>query len=372
MSQYEKGKPIVYSYNTNLQTNLLKNLYREIYENTHSYDFPVKESGGVGGIDRYNINVDNIRKVLSDINLGPCSLHGEQLTDSDYKYICKWFPTDSKEHFDNNCEDKITKSLLEKLNWIDNDIDYCINRQGFRAKDFDKIDTKCILFSGCSQTFGIGVNLQDTFSGIVSKHFNRQGINLGIPGYGLDVQSIYFSLFVDKEINPQLIDAVVIYVPPPGRIINFYYENGKLTSTKLQEDVLFSTKKYEEEYLDEIPFSLLNNTIETLGINSNSSTEEVNNFLEAGMSHNIDYFRSKNLEHYVMTRENNFLRDVSAINSIKLFCMENNIPLIIEKQDWQSITMAEDLARDLSHHGIRTHKDIANRIISKLELILDK
>jgi hypothetical protein len=34
--------------------------------------------------------------------------------------------------------------------------------------------------------------------------------------------------------------------------------------------------------------------------------------------------------------------------------------------------MAEDLARDLSHHGKRTHKDIANRIIAKLELILDK
>ena len=72
------------------------------------------------------------------------------------------------------------KSLMEKLNWIDNDITYSFNEHGFRSDSFEKHCT--ILTNGCSQTMGIGLPLEDMWSKQIANHYNTNYHNLAVAG----------------------------------------------------------------------------------------------------------------------------------------------------------------------------------------------
>lgn len=70
---------------------------------------------------------------------------------------------------------------------------YKINRYNFRGP-FDLDDTRPkIGFFGCSFTFGEGVKEDNTFSGIVGKHFNLNTFNFGIGGAGIERVARTFS-----------------------------------------------------------------------------------------------------------------------------------------------------------------------------------
>jgi len=71
----------------------------------------------------------------------------------------------------------------------------------------------------------------------------------------------------------------------------------------------------------------------------------------------------------MQTQENNFKRDILATNTIKLFCLEHNIPLVI-KQSTARIATAIDFARDMMHFGPKTHSNIAKDIIAALNIYL--
>jgi hypothetical protein len=73
----------------------------------------------------------------------------------------------------------------------------------------------------------------------------------------------------------------------------------------------------------------------------------------------------------MFTKENNFIRDLHSINSIKCFCLENNIPLIVQEGS-PTIATKDDWARDMRHFGKQTHTNISKDIISKLGIYLDK
>jgi lysophospholipase L1-like esterase len=68
-----------------------------------------------------------------------------------------------------------------------------ISRQGFRGRDFETAKpagTRRILFLGDSNTFGIGVDVEETFSSLLEPWLNGSGtryetINLGVPGYSV-------------------------------------------------------------------------------------------------------------------------------------------------------------------------------------------
>ena len=63
--------------------------------------------------------------------------------------------------------------------------------------------------------------------------------------------------------------------------------------------------------------------------------------------------------------------DLHSINSIKCFCLDNNIPLLVIEGS-PTIATKDDWARDMRHFGKQTHSNIANDIISKLQLYIDK
>ena len=115
--------------------------------------------------------------------------------------------------------------------------------------------------------------------------------------------------------------------------------------------------------------SQLNDANKVFNITPYTSTEEINLKLDAGFDQHINNHRSRSLEHFILTKENILAREISAINSIKVFCLENNIPLIVKAQSWEK-SVSSDLARDLAHHGPNTHNSIAQQIISDLNPIL--
>lgn len=86
----------------------------------------------------------------------------------------KWLSSDNRDEYKKNL--KKNKSLLDRGNWINKEIDYKINRYGFRCSEFTT--EPGIVWLGCSYTSGIGVMEEKTFAYQVSKKLNLKNWNL--------------------------------------------------------------------------------------------------------------------------------------------------------------------------------------------------
>ena len=128
------------------------------------------------------------------------------------------------------------------MGWCDEsgntvNIEYKLNKQGFRAKNLNLVDKSSILFLGCNSTFRIGMNIETTLPQIViSDYFDMENLNYGQPGHCLELSVLYLSLFLDKEIDPSLIKAVVVYLPPPGRPLSLFYDRTQLNIRNMADD----------------------------------------------------------------------------------------------------------------------------------------
>lgn len=98
------------------------------------------------------------------------------------------------------------------------------NKYGFRSDEFINNDSNYhIVFAGCSETFGVGGALEDTWSKIlfnsINKNIDLSGYySLGVPGIGFqDILSILLDYF-DKFKIP---DAIFIMFPNLGRTIRW-------------------------------------------------------------------------------------------------------------------------------------------------------
>lgn len=150
----------------------------------------------------------------------------------------KWWGLDSKKNFDKN---------IHKLGfYVDNPIEYSINRQLFRCEfDFDKnaegMDVDIAV--GCSHTFGTGHLLENTWPNIVSKYTGRKVINLGCPGHG--VETSYINL--KKYIEFFNVKNVFHYQPIYSR---YYVYDGVHNSFILTTETSnFNKTSWSEEYI---------------------------------------------------------------------------------------------------------------------------
>jgi hypothetical protein len=121
-----------------------------------------------------------------------------------------WFSSDTLEKYKMNFLKKY--DLLEKNEWIDyNKFTYKFNSQGFRCEEF-AINPN-IMFLGCSNTFGEGLPLENSWTYIVAKELNLEPINLSISGGSPDSSFRICYGYIEK-IKPK----ILIYLePPPGR-----------------------------------------------------------------------------------------------------------------------------------------------------------
>ena len=331
--------------------------------------------GGRDINNTYTTNLSKIRRawhytVMSHIK--PSELIQLE-PDSKYSKRVGWYPSDSKDCFKNNTQDKIGTNLMYKLGWTKEDgqpkdLWYDINEYGFRCVNFSTADQPGIVTLGCSFAFGVGLHNKDTFTQKVASHYGLENYNLGTPGRGLDFLSIYVSLFLEHELNPELIKAVVVYLPPAGRETIFHYNDGDLQTAEMHNDVMAPTNWYQGKPLK----NLVPVNSEVAGRFNLYDTEdkvEIQQKLDDGLSKYIDQYRSTLWEHLMITKENHFKRDMFSLNTIKLFCLEKNIPLVIATQS-SPIATTVDFARDLMHFGPLTHSNIAHDIISQLNIHL--
>lgn len=88
----------------------------------------------------------------------------------------QWLPTDSQWRWAKNSNDPVTKKTLEDLGWSSDNIQYTFNEHGFRADEFVGDG---VMFLGCSLTAGIGMDLERSWTNIVSKYLNLKNWNMG-------------------------------------------------------------------------------------------------------------------------------------------------------------------------------------------------
>jgi len=91
---------------------------------------------------------------------------------------------DSKEWYQKNLSDPVTRQRLEMLGFIDTPIEYTYNSHGFRTADFDQpVDIVCF---GCSFTMGTGTHEKDTWPAQLSRLTGLRVANLGHAGSSND------------------------------------------------------------------------------------------------------------------------------------------------------------------------------------------
>jgi hypothetical protein len=100
------------------------------------------------------------------------------------------------------------------------DFSYYINDIGFRDQ-YPTRDTKNLFaFFGCSMTLGEGLPTEDNFPYLVSKHFNKQHLNFGLPGVG----AYRIALIFAAAVNVWNIETAVVTLPNWAR---FHYVDSK-------------------------------------------------------------------------------------------------------------------------------------------------
>lgn len=112
----------------------------------------------------------------------------------------KWLCTDSQERFDHNL--KTSYSSLQQYGWLDKNISYKLNSEGFRCDEFSNDDS--IVFFGPSITMGIGLCLEDIYPTIVSNSLNLKCFNLAIAGTSNDT-SFRLAYHWLSKIKPKIV-----------------------------------------------------------------------------------------------------------------------------------------------------------------------
>jgi len=193
--------------------------------------------------------------------------------------------------------------LLKQHDWIDKSFTYKFNSHGFRCNEFT--DKPTIMFLGCSFTCGIGLPIEFIWPELLSKNLNMHCANLGIGGGSNDAAFRLCNGWIDI-INPQL---VILLPPPPDRL-----------------ELLNST------------------TINNLSLSWEQSTDSF-------------------LKEWIMDDNNSYFNNLKNKLAIQNICVTRNIKfLALEFGQMHSV----DLARDLSHSGIKSNKIFAEHILTKL------
>lgn len=137
---------------------------------------------------------------------------GQDETSSSFNYCSG----DSQDTFLENL-----KSQPEDWYYRDKKITYSYNKNGHRCKELEDIDlSNYILFAGCSHTEGVGLELENTYPYLLSQHYNCDYYNLSLGGTGID--AIEYNLISWFSLIKQKPKFVVVQWPDHSRFLSAY------------------------------------------------------------------------------------------------------------------------------------------------------
>ena len=196
----------------------------------------------------------------------------------------------------------------KNYNWKDTDVTYDINSLGYRSKEFKKKEA-CNLYLGCSHTLGEGLPLENTFAYLINQHLDDYALyNVGVRGASPEDCFRRLQNFLHYDIK-----RVFFYVPHMAR--RSFFLNNKWTTLSMRKDWKL-------------------------------------------------FRRCKSLVSSLYSIEYEQLMFNMAIKATKMLCVENNIPIYILTDG--DIHCNRD-ARDHSHWGIESHRNLANKFIDMIE-----
>ena len=133
------------------------------------------------------------------------------LRETDRSQTLSFYPADTQELYKKNL-----KTQPSDWRWRNLPINYSLNSQGFRCKEFDSLDwNKSILTFGCSNTFGVGVNDTDTWPHKLGLFLQKPIINLAQGGQGWGFNWVNSVRVIEAGHKPL---AVVYYWPSTERM----------------------------------------------------------------------------------------------------------------------------------------------------------
>ena len=201
------------------------------------------------------------------------------------------------------------KKYEKNYHWKAEDITYDINSLGYRSCEFDTA-TPCNLYLGCSHVLGEGLPLEDTFAYLINKELGDFPMyNIGARGASPEDCFRRLQTFLDLNIQ-----RVIFYVPYRGR--RSFFIDRQWCNLSIAKDLPRMKK------------------------------------------HCGRLFKSLYSEEFEV-----LMNDLTAYATESL-CRENNIPYYVI--DEETITHTIDFipdARDLSHFGKSTHRELANKFL---------
>lgn len=203
----------------------------------------------------------------------------------------------------------------------ENKIEYSFNSCGHRSKEIKDLDfDNYLLFVGCSHTQGVGVKLEDSYSHILSKKFKCDYYNLGMSATGIDVLEYnLLTWFFKFNKRPK---AVIAQFPDHSRFLSCYpgYDN------------------------------LIPNGTWNIG-----SDKNVEKLLVNGEDTGFFYAR-KNISYRL-------INTVVQVPTVRINYGSQVAYDTIDEVRFRRL----DLARDLSHPGVNSHKAVADTVSTILK-----
>jgi len=239
------------------------------------------------------------------IKYHPCSKYKNQILD--------WLPMDTKELFNKNLHTR--RQELEENGWLKGEIKYQFDDLGFRKQLKNNFE-KDILFLGCSVTFGLGINYEDSFTNIVADALGMNNVNWSIPASSNDTAFRLCQQYLQKE-TPSM---VILTSPVPYRF-------------ELFSDITEGSQSH----------------------NITPHHREGDPFLVSNFECPIEFFDERLC---LLNREKNIL-------AMEMLCSKNKIKFL--RLNVESIDMIyKDFGRDLAHPGVRTNQLFADMILKEL------
>ena len=257
------------------------------------------------------------------INTDPGFMSSEFMEDLPGAGTYPFISCDSKREF--------IDSLAEKpQDWYyrHNPVEYTINSNKFRTKEFKDIDWKnSIVILGCSHAFGVGVTDEHTISSYLQEITGKYVVNLGHPGLSNGV--IAYNSYYLKENYPEPLAVVNLWT----NMVRTFYVTPKIMRLEMK----------------------VNQKIQVSDIN----TVITNNIMWMKMSNSL----WKDHPNHIQLCLNDYFKDNKPI---AIAIAQKVFPEAIRLKDsWQKDKSARDNA---AHWGRETNQKIAKLISSNIKL----